>query len=42
MQRGGSYSVIPRVPGCEITPNQLIAMGRVADKYGLYTKIRGL
>ena len=41
MQRGGSYSVIPRIPGCEITPNQLIAMGRVADKYGLYTKITG-
>lgn len=41
MQRGGSYSVIPRVPGGEITPDQLIAMGKVADKYGLYSKITG-
>jgi nitrite reductase (NADH) large subunit len=41
LQRGGSYSVIPRVPGGEITPDKLIALGRVAKKYGLYTKITG-
>ena len=41
MQRGGLYSVVPRVPGGEITPDQLIALGRVAKKYGLYTKITG-
>ena len=41
MQRGGLYSVVPRVPGGEITPEQLIALGRVAKKYGLYTKITG-
>ena len=41
MQRGGVYSVIPRVPGGEITPDQLIVLGRVAKKYGLYTKITG-
>jgi nitrite reductase (NADH) large subunit len=41
LQRGGSYSVVPRVPGGEITPDKLIALGRVAKKYGLYTKITG-
>ncbi|CAM9398686.1 unnamed protein product [Pylaiella littoralis] len=42
MQRGGSYSVIPRVPGGELTPDQLICMGQqVAKKYNLYTKVTG-
>ena len=41
MQRGGSYSVVPRVPGGELTPEQLIAMGETAKKYGLYSKITG-
>lgn len=41
MQRGGLYSVIPRVPGGEITPDKLTTLGRVAKKYGLYTKITG-
>jgi nitrite reductase (NADH) large subunit len=41
MQRGGLYSVVPRVPGGEITPDQLIALGSIAKKYGLYTKITG-
>ena len=41
MQRGGLYSIIPRVPGGEITPDKLIALGAVAKKYGLYTKITG-
>ncbi|NJM25519.1 MAG: nitrite reductase (NAD(P)H), partial [Bacteroidia bacterium] len=41
IQRGGSYSVVPRVPGGEITPRQLMAIGRIADKYKLYTKITG-
>jgi nitrite reductase (NADH) large subunit len=41
MQRGGLYSVVPRVPGGEITPDQLIALGRVATRFGLYTKITG-
>ncbi len=41
IQRGGSYSVVPRVPGGEITPDKLIALGKVAKKYGLYTKITG-
>ena len=41
MQRGGLYSVVPRVPGGEITPEKLIALGSVAKKYGLYSKITG-
>jgi nitrite reductase (NADH) large subunit len=41
MQRDGSYSVVPRVAGGEITPDQLIALGQVAKRYGLYTKITG-
>jgi nitrite reductase (NADH) large subunit len=41
MQRGGLYSVIPRVPGGEITPEKLIVLGKVARKYNLYTKITG-
>ena len=41
MQRGGLYSVIPRVPGGEITPDKLIALGETAREYGLYTKITG-
>ncbi|MDW3196000.1 MAG: nitrite reductase large subunit NirB [Cytophagales bacterium] len=41
IQKGGSYSVVPRVPGGEITPEKLIAIGTVAKKYDLYTKITG-
>ncbi|KAL9191510.1 hypothetical protein ACHAXT_001216 [Thalassiosira profunda] len=41
MQRGGSYSVVPRVPGGEITPEQLVQMGETAKKYDLYSKITG-
>jgi nitrite reductase (NADH) large subunit len=41
MQRGGLYSVVPRVPGGEITPDKLIALGEVAKRFGLYTKITG-
>ena len=41
IQRGGLYSVVPRVPGGEITPDKLIVLGQVAKKYGLYTKITG-
>ncbi|SHG11053.1 assimilatory nitrite reductase (NAD(P)H) large subunit precursor [Fodinibius roseus] len=41
IQRGGTYSVIPRVPGGEITPDKLITIGELAKKYGLYTKITG-
>jgi nitrite reductase (NADH) large subunit len=41
IQRGGTYSVVPRVAGGEITPEKLIVLGQVAKKYGLYTKITG-
>lgn len=41
IQKGGSYSVVPRIPGGEITPVKLSAIGRIADKYNLYTKITG-
>ena len=41
MQKDGTYSVVPRVPGGEITPEKLIVIGAVAQKYGLYTKITG-
>lgn len=41
IQRGGSYSVVPRIAGGEITPEKLMAIGRIAHKYNLYTKITG-
>jgi nitrite reductase (NADH) large subunit len=41
IQKDGTYSVIPRVPGGELTPDQLIALGLVAKKFRLYTKITG-
>ncbi|MBX2808374.1 MAG: nitrite reductase large subunit NirB [Cellvibrionaceae bacterium] len=41
MQKDGSYSVVPRVPGGEITPDKLIVLGEVAKEFDLYTKITG-
>lgn len=41
LQRNGSYSVVPRIPGGEITPDGLITIGEIARDYGLYTKITG-
>jgi len=41
LQKNGTYSIIPRVPGGEIAPEKLIVLGEVARKYGLYTKITG-
>ena len=41
IQRNGTYSVVPRVPGGEITPQKLMVLGEVAKKYDLYTKITG-
>ncbi|WP_423736875.1 nitrite reductase large subunit NirB [Chitinophaga caseinilytica] len=41
IQKGGTYSVVPRIPGGEITPQKLMAIGRIAEKYNLYTKITG-
>ncbi|MCC4211543.1 nitrite reductase large subunit NirB [Leeuwenhoekiella parthenopeia] len=41
IQRNGTYSVVPRVAGGEISPEKLIVLGEVAKKYNLYTKITG-
>ncbi|HEU4901651.1 MAG TPA: nitrite reductase large subunit NirB, partial [Flavisolibacter sp.] len=41
IQKGGTYSVVPRIPGGEITPEKLIVIGQIAQKYNLYTKITG-
>ncbi len=41
IQRNGSYSVVPRVPGGDITPEQLILIGEIARDFDLYTKITG-
>ena len=41
MQKNGTYSIVPRVAGGEITPDKLIVLGEVAKKYNLYTKITG-
>ncbi len=41
MQKDGTYSVVPRVAGGEITPDKLIVLGQVAKDFGLYSKITG-
>lgn len=41
IQRNGTYSVVPRVAGGEISAEKLIVLGEVALKYNLYTKITG-
>ncbi|SDS82206.1 nitrite reductase large subunit NirB [Microlunatus soli] len=41
MQRDGTYSVVPRIPGGEITPAKLKVIAEVAEDFGLYTKITG-
>ena len=41
IQRNGTYSVVPRIPGGEITPDKLIVIGEVARDFNLYTKITG-
>jgi nitrite reductase (NADH) large subunit len=41
LQRNGTYSVVPRIAGGEVTPEGLIAIGEVARDFGLYTKITG-
>ncbi|GAB3716779.1 nitrite reductase large subunit NirB [Nocardiopsis nanhaiensis] len=41
LQRNGTYSVVPRIPGGEITPDKLIVIGQVARDFDLYTKITG-
>ena len=41
MQKDGTYSIVPRIAGGEISPDMLIALGQVGKKYKLYTKITG-
>ncbi len=41
IQRNGTYSVVPRAPGGELTPDQIIAIGETAKKFDLYTKVTG-
>ena len=41
IQKNGTYSIVPRIAGGEITPDKLIVLGQVAKKYNLYTKITG-
>jgi nitrite reductase (NADH) large subunit len=41
IQRNGTYSIVPRIPGGEVTPDKLIVLGEVARDFGLYTKITG-
>lgn len=41
MQKNGTYSVVPRIAGGEITPDKLVVLGQVAQKYNLYTKVTG-
>jgi nitrite reductase (NADH) large subunit len=41
IQRNGTYSVVPRIAGGEVTPEDLIVLGQIGSKYNLYTKITG-
>jgi nitrite reductase (NADH) large subunit len=41
LQKDGTYSVVPRIAGGEITPDKLIVLGQVAKEFNLYTKITG-
>ncbi|OLF10919.1 nitrite reductase large subunit [Actinophytocola xinjiangensis] len=41
IQRNGTYSVVPRIPGGEITPHKLMVIAEVARDFDLYTKITG-
>src|SRR5690606_5432203 len=41
MQKDGTYSIVPRIAGGEITPDKLIVLGQVAKEFKLYTKITG-
>ncbi|GAC1379503.1 MAG: nitrite reductase large subunit NirB [Aquirhabdus sp.] len=41
LQKDGTYSVVPRMTGGEVTPDGLIAVGTIAKKHNLYTKVTG-
>lgn len=41
IQKDGTYSIVPRMAAGEVTPDGLIAIGQVAKRYQLYSKITG-
>ncbi|WP_329412958.1 nitrite reductase large subunit NirB [Nocardia vinacea] len=41
LQKNGTYSVVPRMPGGEVTPDQLITIGQIAKEFDLYVKVTG-
>jgi len=41
IQKDGTYSIVPRMPAGEVTPDGLIAIGHIAKRYSLYSKITG-
>ena len=41
MQRDGTYSVVPRLPAGEVSPQKLKVLGEVATDFNLYSKITG-
>ena len=41
IQKDGTYSVVPRMAAGEVTPDGLIAIGQIAKRYGLYSKVTG-
>lgn len=41
IQKDGTYSVVPRMPAGEVTADGLIAVGLIAKKYQLYSKVTG-
>ena len=41
IQKDGTYSIVPRMPAGEVTADGLIAIGQIAKRYSLYSKITG-
>lgn len=41
VQRDGTYSIVPRLPGGEVSPKRLIALGKIAEEFGLYVRVTG-
>jgi len=41
IQKDGTYSIVPRMPAGEVSADGLIAIGQIARRYQLYSKITG-
>ncbi|EYT63077.1 nitrite reductase [Dietzia sp. UCD-THP] len=41
IQKNGTYSVVPRMPGGEVSAEQLIVIGEIARDHDLYVKVTG-